>query len=441
MSCSTSRPASRRRGYPRGGVDRGSSSRAASRSGCARPTSRASCRPSTGRAWCGPSSRASISPPSTRGSGRPRATADARRSTPRSSSRSGCTPPSRGSARRGPSTACVTSTTRTAGSPAAWGSTTTPWPTSGWRPPSSSTSSSSRAWRRSSPAGEVSLARVAHDGVRVRASAGAGSYRGRRGLGRALEDATAQVAALRVELDDDPGATSRRTAAARERATRERESRVRRALGILPDLEAAKARARARGRQDRPVPEARVSTADPEARVMRMGDGGYRPAYNGQLTTDVASGLVCGVEVTNQGTDVGRLGPAIERLEHAFGRRPAEMLADGGYVSLAEIDHLAACGTVLYAPPPVRPPARDGRRQHPDSPAVAEWRARMATPEGQLLYRLRAASAEWVNALARNRGLQQYRVRGLEKIRSVLLWFALAHNLARPLAIRAGATG
>src|SRR5664280_381949 len=210
--------------------------------------------------------------------------------------------------------------------------------------------------------GEVSLARVAHDGVRVRASAGAGSYRGRRGLGRALEDATAQVAALRAELDDDPGATSRRTAAARERATRERESRVRRALGILPDLEAAKARARARGRQDRPVPEARVSTADPEARVMRMGDGGYRPAYNGQLTTDVASGLVCGVEATNQGTDVGRLGPAIERLEHAFGRRPAEMLADGGYVSLAEIDHLAACGTVLYAPPPVRPPARDGRR-------------------------------------------------------------------------------
>src|SRR5664279_1234368 len=107
---------------------------------------------------------------------------------------------------------------------------------------------------------EVTLLRVAHDGVRVRASAGAGSYGGRRGLGRALEDATAQVAALRDELDDDPGATSRRVAAARERATRERESRVRRALGILPDLEAAKARARARGRQDRPVPEARVST-------------------------------------------------------------------------------------------------------------------------------------------------------------------------------------
>lgn len=126
--------------------------------------------------------------------------------------------------------------------------------------------------------GEMTLARVAHDGVRVRASAGAGSYRGRRGLGRALTDATAQVAALRAELDDDPAATSRRVAAARERATREREARVRRALDVLPDLEATKRRTM---RPDRPVSEARVSTTDPEARVMRMGDGGYRPAYNG----------------------------------------------------------------------------------------------------------------------------------------------------------------
>jgi transposase len=290
--------------------------------------------------------------------------------------------------------------------------------------------------------GEVTLTRVAHDGVRVRASAGAGSYRGRRGLGRALEDATAQVAALRAELDEDPAATSRRTAAARERAATEREERVRRALAALPELEAAKARARARGGKGRPVSEARVSTTDPEARVMRMGDGGYRPAYNGQLTTDVASGLVCGVRVTNRGSDQGELGPAVEELERAFGRRPAEILADGGYVTLAEIESLEACGTALYAPPMTGRPRADQRPHgHPDSPAVDAWRARMATDEGQLLYRLRAATAEWVNALARNRGLAQYRVRGLEKVRSVLLWFALAHNLDRTLALRAGAPG
>lgn len=285
--------------------------------------------------------------------------------------------------------------------------------------------------------GEVTLLRVAHDGVRVRASAGAGSYRGRRGLGRALEDATAQVAALRDELDDDPGATSRRVAAARERATREREARVQRALDALPELEAVKRR---NSHPARPVSEARVSTTDPEARVMRMGDGGYRPAYNGQLTTDVVSGLVCGVSVTNRGSDQGELGLAVERLERRFGRRPAEVLADGGYVTLAEIENLAACGTAAYAPPMTGRP-RTGRRPHghPDSPAVAAWRVRMDTEAAQAIYRLRAATAEWVNALARNRGLTQYRVRGLEKVRSILLWFALAHNLDRTLAIRPAA--
>jgi hypothetical protein len=250
------------------------------------------------------------------------------------------------------------------------------------------------------------------------------------------------VAALRSELDDDPGATSRRVAAARERAAREREDRVRAALEALPDLEAAKARALARGKKGRPVSEARVSTTDPEARVMRLGDGGYRPAYNGQYTTDVASGLVCGVGVTNSGSDQGELGPALDRVERAFGRRPTEMLADGGYVTHAGIDDLAACGTTLYAPPMTGRPRADPRSHgHPASPAVAEWRGRMDTPDAQVIYRLRAATAEWVNALARNRGLQQFRVRGLAKVRSVLLWFALAHNLDRTVAIRARAAG
>lgn len=284
--------------------------------------------------------------------------------------------------------------------------------------------------------GGATLARVAHDGVRVRASAGAGSYRSKGGLRRALAEAATQVRRLRAELDDDPAATSRRQAAARERAAREREARVRAALEVLPELEATKRR------NGRPADEARASTTDPEARVMRLGDGGYRPAYNGQLTTDVGSGLVCGVAVTNLGSDQGQLGPAIERLERSFGRRPAELLADGGYVRLDEIETLEACGTAIYAPPPEPRSRREARDRRARSDELDAWRARMEGDEGQAIYRQRAASAEWVNALARNRGLQQFRVRGLDKVRSVLLWFALAHNLDRSLALRrAGAAG
>lgn len=283
--------------------------------------------------------------------------------------------------------------------------------------------------------GEVTLARVAHDGVRVRASAGAASYRGKGGLRRALAEASTQVKRLRAELDDDPAATTRREAAARERATRERETRVRAALEVLPELEEVK-------RRNGDDPDtARASTTDPEARVMRMGDGGYRPAYNGQLTTDVGTGLVCGVSVTNRGSDAGELVPLVSRLERSFGIRPAEVLADGGYVTLPDIEVLEACGTAVYAPPQAPRPRKEPRNRRIDGPGVAAWRSRMATPEAQAVYRERAATAEWVNAQARNRGLQRLPVRGLTKVRSVLLWFALAHNLERTLAIRAGATG
>lgn len=287
--------------------------------------------------------------------------------------------------------------------------------------------------------GEVTLTRVAHDGVRVRAAASAASFRRRSTIERSLAEATAQVEALKRELNEDPAATSRRVAAARERASRERASRARAALAQLPAIEAAKRR---NAKPGRPPDEARASTTDPEARVMRLGDGAYRPAYNGQYTTDVESGLVCAVGVTNTGSDQGQLTIAIDRLERSFGRGPAEVLADGGYVSLPEIDALAACGTTVYAPPMTPRSGRDPHLPLPaDSPAVAEWRTRMGTDTAQTIYRLRAATAEWVNALARNRGLQQFRVRGPEKARAVLLWFALAHNLARTVALRAGAAG
>ena len=175
---------------------------------------------------------------------------------------------------------------------------------------------------------------------------------------------------------------------------------------------------------------------------MRMGDNGFRPAFNGQFTTDVDSGLVCGVAVTNRGTDHGELVPVVRRLEQAFGRRPDEILVDGGFVVLDDIAALEAGGTAVHAPLPERRGSGDAiPHRKPEAPGVAAWRERMGTDAAKAIYRLRAASAEWTNALARNRGLGQFRVRGLERVRSVLLWYALAHNLARTISLRAAAAG
>src|SRR5215468_10264739 len=129
--------------------------------------------------------------------------------------------------------------------------------------------------------GLVDLNRVAHDGLRVRASAGAASFHRRPTLEECLREAEDQVARLKGELDDDPAAPSRRHAAARERAARERAERLRRALERLPELEARKKP----GEKD----QARCSSTDPQATVMQMADGGYRPAYNVEYSADTAT--------------------------------------------------------------------------------------------------------------------------------------------------------
>jgi transposase len=277
--------------------------------------------------------------------------------------------------------------------------------------------------------GSVTLERVAQDGLRVRASAGADSFRRRDALTRALADAEAQVARLRRELDDDPGATSRRVAGARERAARERVERARWALARLPALEAR------RGTPSHPrsaKADAKASTTDPEATFMRLPASGFRPAYNVQFATDVGSQIIVGVGLVDE-VDQGQLAPMLGQLRRRYARAPAQHLVDAGFINRDAITAADACGTAVLMPvPPNRNPARDPHRRHPgDSPAVAAWRARMALPEVQRAYRARAATAECVNALARNRGLRAFGVRGTVKASAVLLWYVLAHNLLR----------
>lgn len=279
----------------------------------------------------------------------------------------------------------------------------------------------------------VDLNRVAQDGMRVRASAGAASFRRRPALAECLAEATEQVQRLRAELEDDPGAGQRRQQQARERAARERAARLRQALARLPELEAKKEAAE--------KAKARCSSTDPEATVMKMGDGGFRPAYNFQFATATDRQVIVGVEVTTSGSDQGQLAPMVEQIHERFGQRPREALVDGGFASHAAIDAVSAPdkGCVVYAPVPApKDPKRD--RHAPlegDSPAVAAWRVRMGTEQAQAIYKGRAASAECVNALARNRGLRQLTVRGRLKAKAIALWYAIAQNLRRAVSLRA----
>jgi len=300
--------------------------------------------------------------------------------------------------------------------------------------------------------GLVDLSRVAQDGMRVRAGAGAASFRRRETLEKLLQQAQDTVARLQPEPDvaADPDVVqevrtqeqerepSAQQQGAARRHARERVERIRQALRRMPAMEAKKRKAGTK--KGRKKEQARVSTTDPEATVMKMADGGYRPAYNLQFSTSCRDQVIVGVGVVTEGTDQGQLAPMLDQIEERFGERPQEALVDGGFASHDDIEQVqrAAGSCKVYAPVP-RPKKEGVDRHEPkrtDSAAVAEWRRRMGSAEAKEIYKGRGATAECVNAQAHNRGLVQLVVRGLEKVRAIALWFATVHNMARSFVLQ-----
>lgn len=288
----------------------------------------------------------------------------------------------------------------------------------------------------------VTMNRVAQDGMRVRASAGKASFRRRPRLEQFLEEARQQVAALKQLVDESPEDATRRQRAARQRVARERQQHLEEAIRHCEQLQQQREEtAKTSGRK---VTEARASTTDPEARTMKFADGGYRPGYNVQFSTDTASGIIVGVDVTNHGTDQEELPPMLDQLEERYDRRPEEALVDGGFASLETIDNAAGRGCTVYAP------LKDEEKQlaagkdpyvlkKGDSAAIAAWRERMGMAAAKLVYRLRCQTAEWVNAMCRNRGFQQMPVRGRPKCRTVAVLYAITHDIVRVVTLRAKA--
>ncbi len=284
-------------------------------------------------------------------------------------------------------------------------------------------------------AGAVTLEGVAQDGMRVRASAGASSFRRRETLEKHLEEAWAQVARLAQEREHPDSAVTRREQRAQERAARERVERVKQALEYLHQVQAAKERqqrTQATGKREKVTPP-RASVTDPEARVMKMPDGGFRPAYNVQLATDGASGVIVGVRVINTG-DAGQAAPIEEQVVRRTGQHPKDYLVDGGFATRADITTLERRGVTVYAPvrlPRNKPEEERYQPRYEDGPEVVQWRQRMATEPAKAIYRERGATAEWANAQVRQHGVSQFTVRGLGKVTTVMLLVAVAHNLLR----------
>jgi len=286
----------------------------------------------------------------------------------------------------------------------------------------------------------VSVHRISQDGTRVRACAGSSSFRRKDRLRWLLSRAREHVMELKKLLDDpeQSAGLSAKKRAAMQRAAREREQRLEQALAQLPALEAKQAElAKKVSKKDKEkgkLKEPRSSTTDAEVRVMKMPDGGYRPALNVQIASDTQSRAIVEVDVTNAGMDRYQLQPMRKQVEQRTGQKVSEHLADGGYLTFAEVEAADEQGVVLYVPPnPPRQPERYGDEFTPrpcDSEPINAWRVRMGSERAKTIYKQRAATSETINAdLKTHRGLVQLTVRGIAKARCVALWCALAYNL------------
>ena len=297
--------------------------------------------------------------------------------------------------------------------------------------------------------GLISLDEIAVDGTKVRASASKGSFRTGEKLLKIEAAVTERLAALKQELTDDPGASSRRGQAARERAARDVQERAGRARAALERLEAERKSRAARHAKDEARKTApKASTSDPEARFMRFPDGAVRPAYNAQIAAAPIEGVIISIDVTDRRNDAGLAGPMVDDIARRYGRTPNRLLVDTSYATSEDIVALAAhaAGPVsVYTPPPgerddVKPAtlARRIRKRAKEPSCLKAWRERMASEAGQAVYALRKR-IERINADRKNHGFGFLPVRGLIKAKAHALWHAIANNLMAARRLRANA--
>ena len=271
--------------------------------------------------------------------------------------------------------------------------------------------------------GVLSLETVAIDGMRLRAAASAPSFRRPSGVaprGASLEELREQAALhLKAVLAqaDDPHVSTRQQAV-REAKARDFQARVDSALMTVAELSVD------RRAGSKP---ARASSTDPEARVMKMGDGGFRPALNVQMATagDAMGGprTIVAVAVNNVGSDMGALIPLVAQIERRTGAFPEHVLADANHANHEAITTLAQKGVDVLVPVPER------TRKDGGSPEIEAWKSRMQTPDAKERYRARASLCELSNANVRRMGMTQLLVRGIAKATSVALLTAITHDV------------
>ena len=278
--------------------------------------------------------------------------------------------------------------------------------------------------------GVVRVETLAVDGMKLQAAANRGTFRRSERLAMVERAAYDMLERMAVEVNEDPVAAKRRTLARRLAVAQDRVRRLEKAREAQAEIERQREEQRQKQRRKKkpgdPAREARASTVDPEARLMKMADGSVRPAYNVQFVTAVEGAHIVGVSVTDRGSDYGLLEPALQEIQQRYEVEPTRLLADGGYTSKDDIEKVHALGVELFSPLP-KSKGDPAAPKRGDEAGTIAWRQRMASDEAIAIYRKRFAT-ERPHAHMRNHGLRQLLVRGKDKVKAVVLWHVHAFN-------------
>jgi len=307
--------------------------------------------------------------------------------------------------------------------------------------------------------GLIDLDMLAQDGVRVRASAGASSFRRRARREQRIAEVKVVLTELAKEVDGDPAENEQRLRKRRAQRATERLSRLEAAVAKVAQIEAQQPKRKSKENESteskppatpsegeppetkdgkRPK-EPRASTTDPDARVVKMADGGFRPAYNMQIASVAGEQIVVAVEVSTSSSDRGLARPMLEKVEATYGALPNQHLVDGGYSKNDDIEWAHGVDVAMHCPPIINKHNTDPfAPREDDGPGISAWRQRMNSEAGKAAYRKRSIH-ECINARLRQWGLVQLTVRGRAKALVVLTWYALANNILQGERLRRAA--
>jgi transposase len=206
----------------------------------------------------------------------------------------------------------------------------------------------------------------------------------------------------------------------------------------IAELERRLERIPARLQRLRKSGQRQLSSSDPESRFLRSREG-WQLGYSAEIAVS-EDHLVVAQRVTQNASDNASLLPLVDEASRQCRGKPQRVSADSGFFSLLnlhglcerDIDGYVPDANLSYELKGQGPAQGIGRSQHLRDPAHRQMRRKLRSRAGRRIYRWRKAIVEPVfGVLKQQRGLRQFRLRGLQRVSVEFSLAVIGYNLSR----------